>query len=191
MVLIPHISKTKYEKDGSDFEDKINKVDRKIPDVSGLVKKTNFNVKITEVEGKIPSITRLATSSALTAVEDKVPNVSSLVKKPDFTAKGTEIGGKIPSITGLASSSALTAVEDKIPDVSSLVTKTDFDARLPGLNKKITSNKTKHLLVENELKKIEKFDAAYFRGKNYFEEDGMQNYLVFQPVYKYFEKNRR
>ena len=33
-----------------------------------------------------------------------------------------------------------------------------------------------------------KFDAAYFRGKNYFEEDGTQNCLVFQPVYKYFEK---
>ena len=56
------------------------------------------------------------------------------------------------------------------------------------LIKKITTNKTKHLLVENELKQLEKLDAAYFRGKNYFEEDGTQNYLVFQPVYKYFEK---
>ena len=37
-------------------------------------------------------------------------------------------------------------------------------------------------------KKLEKFDAAYFRGKNYFEEDDIQNYLVFQSVYKYFEK---
>ena len=44
------------------------------------------------------------------------------------------------------------------------------------------------MFVENELKKSEKFDAAYFRGKNYFEEDGTQNYLVFEPVYKYFEK---
>ena len=34
------VKKTKYEKGGSDFEDKINKVDKKIPDVSGLVKKT-------------------------------------------------------------------------------------------------------------------------------------------------------
>ena len=69
-----------------------------------------------------------------------------------------------------------------------LVTKTNFYAKLSGLNKKITSNKTKHLLVENKLKKLEKFDAAFFRGKNYFEEDGKQNYLVFQPVYKYFEQ---
>ena len=47
--------------------------------------------------------------------------------------------------------------------------------------------KTKHLFVENEFKKLEKFDAAYFRGKYYFGDDGTQNYLVFQPVYKYFE----
>ena len=29
---------------------------------------------------------------------------------------------------------------------------------------------------------------AYFRGKNYFDGDVTQNYLVFQPVYKYCEK---
>ena len=32
--------------------------------------------------------------------------------------------------------------------------KTDFDAKLSSLNRKITSNKTKDLLVENELKKL-------------------------------------
>ena len=31
--------KNKYEKDGSDFEDKINKIDKKIPDISNLIKK--------------------------------------------------------------------------------------------------------------------------------------------------------
>ena len=33
------IKKTKFEKDGSDFEDKINKIDKKIPYISILVKK--------------------------------------------------------------------------------------------------------------------------------------------------------
>ena len=33
------VLKTKYEKDRSDFEDKISKIDKKIPDVSNLVKK--------------------------------------------------------------------------------------------------------------------------------------------------------
>ena len=31
------VLKTKYEKDGSDFEDKISKIDKKIPDVSSLI----------------------------------------------------------------------------------------------------------------------------------------------------------
>ena len=44
------------------------------------------------------------------------------------------------------------------------------------------------MLVENELKKLQKFDAAYFKGKSPFEEDGTQNYLVFQPIYKYFRR---
>ena len=71
---------------------------------------------------------------------------------------------------------------------ANLVTKTDFDAKLQSLNKEITSNKTKHLLDETELKKLEKFDAAYFRDKNYFDGDGTQNYLVLQPMCKYFER---
>ena len=45
------------------------------------LKKTDFNTKVTEIEGKIPSISGLATSSALTAVENKRPDVSILVKK--------------------------------------------------------------------------------------------------------------
>ena len=52
----------------------------KIPDTSGLFKKTDYNAKITKIEGKIPSISSLTTNSALTAVENKIRNISSLVK---------------------------------------------------------------------------------------------------------------
>ena len=65
------VSKNKCEKDRSDFEDKISQVDKNIPDVSDLVKKTDLNAKITEAEGKIPSITGLATNSASSVVEKK------------------------------------------------------------------------------------------------------------------------
>ena len=45
------------------------------------------------------------------------------------------------------------------------------------------------MLVENELKKLQKFDASYFRGRNYFGgNDGTPNYLPFQPMKKYFKK---
>ena len=69
-----------------------------------------------------------------------------------------------------------------------LVPKTDFDDKLKNLNGKITSNKTKYLLVENELNKLKRFDSRYFKGRDRFEEDVTQNYLVFQPMYKYFKK---
>ena len=68
-----------------------------------------------------------------------------------------------------------------------MITKTDFDPELSSLNKKITNDKTKHVLVENELNKSKSFDLGYFIGKRHFEEDGTQNYLVFQPVVKYFK----
>ena len=31
------------------------------------------------------------------------------------------------------------------------------------------------------------FDFRYFSGKNHFESTGMQNYLVFQPDFKFFK----
>ena len=70
---------------------------------------------------------------------------------------------------------------------ANVITKTDFDAKLSSLNKKITQNKAKHLLVENELNKLKTFDSGYFIGKSHFGEDGTQNYLVFQPIYRYFK----
>ena len=68
-----------------------------------------------------------------------------------------------------------------------MITKTDFDAKLSSLNKKITQNKTKHLLVENELNKLKAFESSYFIGKSHLEEDGTRNYWVFQPLNKYFK----
>ena len=67
------------------------------------------------------------------------------------------------------------------------MTRTDFDAKLSSLNKKITQNQTKHLLVESELSKLKIFDSGYFIGKSHFEEDGTKNYLVFQPKYRFFK----
>ena len=57
--------------------------------------------------------------------------------------------------------------------------KKEFDAKLSGLNRKITKNKTDHLIVKNELNKLNTFYFGYFNGKSYFEENGTQNYLIF------------
>ena len=65
-----------------------------------------------------------------------------------------------------------------------LVNKTDFDDKLKILNRKITWNKTKYVLVKNEFIKLETFDSSLFIGQSYFSNDGVQLYLIFQPIYK-------
>ena len=58
---------------------------------------------------------------------------------------------------------------------------------LSSLNSKIAENKTKNVSIENEYKKLKTFDFGYFLCKIHFEEDEEQNYLVFQPIKRYFE----
>ena len=41
--------------------------------------------------------------------------------------------------------------------LANLVTKTEFDIQLKNISVRVTSNKTKHLLVENELEKLKNF----------------------------------
>ena len=81
----------------------------------------------------------------------------------------------------------MTAVENKIPSISSLVKKTDYDTkvgemenRLISFNRKIVSNKTKGISIENELKKLKTFGLSYFHDRNLFDEDGNQSYYTFQ-----------
>ena len=152
------ILKTTYDTDKSDLENKIRDVDKKILDTSKLTKKTDLKAKITEIEGKIPSITGLATNSALTAVENKIPDVNSLVKKTDYDTKICKIEKKV---SDKDHDKYITIPEFNILPArafnarlaqANLVTKTYFHAKLQCL-KKISSNKTKHLLVENEIKK--------------------------------------
>ena len=69
---------------------------------------------------------------------------------------------------------------------ANLITKTDFDAKLSSHDRKITGNKSKHVLVETELKMVKTFDSSCFIDKSHFEEDGKENYLVF--MYRYFEQ---
>ena len=37
------------------------------------------------------------------------------------------------------------------------------------------------------MKKLKIFDWSYFRGKSHFKGDGARNYVLFQPMYRYFK----
>ena len=70
---------------------------------------------------------------------------------------------------------------------ANLVTKTGFNNSASSLESKIAANKTKNDSIENKFKKLKTFDSHCFIGKTHFEEDGAQNYLVFQPPNKCFK----
>ena len=169
----------------------VNKVDN--IDTGEVVLKTKHDTYKSELENKIPDISNLATKTALTATKDKIPSVSNLIKKTDYNTKVTEIENKLNNHnhdkyidTSEFNKFAVDVFNARITQTN-LVTKTDFDAKLSGLNRKITKNKTDHLIVKNELNKLKPFDSSYFIGKSHFQEDDVQNYLVFQPLNKYFK----
>ena len=165
----------------------------KIPDTSSLVKTTDYNTKNTEIEGKIPDVSSFATKTSLTTVEDKIPDVSSLVKKTDYNVKITEIENKLYNhnhdkyITTPEFNTLAADVFNARLKRANLVTKTDFDNTVSILNNKIAANKTKMSLLKMRQKKLKTLDLSYFIGKSHFEEDGTQNYLVFQPLIKYLK----
>ena len=116
-------------------------------------------------------------NASLTAVENKVPNISSLVKKTDYNTKITEIENRLidhnrgknittPEFNRLTAENFAARLKQ-----ANLVTKADFDDKLKSLNQKSNPDKTEHLLVENELRKLKTLDSSYFRGRNCFEDD--------------------
>ena len=140
------VLKTKYNTDKTELE-------KKIPDVTDFVKEE----KLTEIENKIPDIRNLATKTALTTFENKIPDVSNLVKKTDCNTKVTEVENKLNNhnhdryIDTQEFDKLAADVFNARLAQANLITKTEFDVKLSSLNRKITKNKSKHLLVENEL----------------------------------------
>ena len=85
-----------------------------------------------------------------------MPDINTFIKKV------TMIESKYVSNTGF---------DSKLAHVN-IITKRNFDAKI--------------IELENNIKKLQTFDSSYFRGKNYFDEDGTQNYLVYLPIGRYF-----
>ena len=126
------------------------------------------------MKNKIPNITNLATTTtAVTAVENKIANQSKYITASEFNKLTSESFASRLAQGNLASKNV----------IANFIKKTDFDDKIKDLNKKITSNKTKHLLIENEFKKLQTFDSSLFTGQSYFNNDGVQLYLILEPLY--------
>ena len=128
---------------------------------------TALNAKINEAKSKIPNVTNLGTTTGLAAVENKIPSFRILVKKTDYNTKIKEIENKIT--TDHEHDKYITTQEFKKlmsenftarlaranlaskSYIAYFVKKIHSDDKLKNLNKNVTSNKTKRVLVENEL----------------------------------------
>ena len=103
----------------------------------------------------------------------KIKYLRSIVqfKKTGYNIKITEIEKKLTDhdldkyITTIEFNNLVPRVFPTRLAQVNLVAKTDIDDKLRILDQKVTSNKRKHLFIENELKKLQTFDSIYFRGK--------------------------
>ena len=134
-----------------------------------MVKKSDFDTKVSEIERKTPSITGLATNSELTAIDNKMPDVNGLIKKTDYDTKISETEKKITDhdhdkyvTTPEFNTMTASTFNTRLAAQADLIRKPEFCAKLKDISDRVTKNKTKHLLVEYELKKLKTLDLSYF-----------------------------
>ena len=93
------VTRTKFSADTNTLDDKIDGVEKKIPDISGLATKTSlndylktstFNSKVTEVESKIKD-TDIIAKSANTKANTIRSNLTAYAKKADVATDITTI----------------------------------------------------------------------------------------------------
>ena len=99
-------------------------------------------------------MTTTVLNTKISEVENKIPSISGLVKKTDYDAKIKNIVGKYFTIADYNkfTSDILDAkVKQKV-----LLNKSVIDKKLININKKITSNKTKHMETDKKLSDLTK-----------------------------------
>ena len=126
---------------------------------------TILNTKISEVENKRPDISNLVTTTILNSkiseVENKIPDHAKYITTQEFN-----------NLAAANFAARLKQVD--------LLNKTDFDDKLTSFNKRITSNKTKHLEVQKKLNSL--ITNVYFTSN-----DGSQNMFIHQPTFNVLE----
>ena len=105
------VTRTKFSADTNALDDKINGVEKKIPDISGLATKTSlnsylqtstFNSKVTEVESKIKAAGIIA-KSANTKANTIRSDLTAYAKKADVATDITIIKNDYVTNAGLSS----------------------------------------------------------------------------------------
>ena len=136
------VTRTKFTADTNALDDKIDKVEKKIPVLTDFVTTARFNH-----EKKL-----LATKTALATVENKIPDVSTLATKTNlssllpvstFNSKVTKLEGKVTTVDNKFSGFV------KKTDYGNEITKIKNDyATNASLNSKLNDLKAQHFSTE-------------------------------------------
>ena len=144
------VTRTKLPADTNTLDDKIDGVEKKIPDISGLATKTSlndylktstFNSKVTEVESKIKDADIIA-KSAVTRANTIRSNLTSYARKADVATDITAI--KNDYVTNASLSSQLNNLQSQ-----------HIATEVTGIDNKTKKNASDILALENKLKQKE------------------------------------
>ena len=179
------VSRTKFSADTNSLDDKIDGVEKKIPDISGLATKTSlnaylqtstFNSKVTEVENKIKDAD-IIDKSANTKANTIRSDLTVYAKKADVATDITTI--KNDYVTNASLTSQLNDL--KIQHIATEVT---------GIDNKTKKNASDILALENKLKQKEDTINKNERGLSFnrgffFYTD--RSYLVYDSKMESFQ----
>ena len=171
------VTRTKFSADTNALDDKIDGVEKKNPDISGLATKTSlndylktstFNSKVTEVESKIKDADIIA-KSAVTRANTIRSNLTSYARKADVATDITTI--KNDYVTNASLSSQLNNLKSQ-----------HIATEVTGIDNKTKKDASDILALENKLKQKEDTINENERGLSFnrgffFYTD--QSYLVY------------
>ena len=172
------VTRTKFSADTNALDDKIDGVEKKIPDISGLATKTSlnaylqtstFNSKVTEVESKIKDAD-IIVKSAVTKANTIKSDLTDYAKKADVATDITTIKNDYVTNSSLTS---------QLNDLKSQHIATE----VTGIDNKTEKNASDILALDNKLKQKEDIINENERGLSFnrgffFYKD--QSYLTYE-----------
>ena len=156
------VTRTNFSADTNTLDDKIDDVEEKIPDISGLATKTSlndylktstFNSKVTEVESKIKD-TDIIAKSAVTKANTIRSNLTSYATKADVATDITTI--KNDYITNASLSSQLNDLKSQC-----------IATEVTGIDNKTKKNASDILAVKNKIQQKEYIINENERGLSF------------------------
>ena len=112
-----YVTRTKFSTDTNSLDDKIDKVDKKIPDVSGLATKRNVTTLVNNLNNKIDNL----------KINDhaKKASLTNYILTSTFNTKSTELENKIKDADIIAKS-AVTKANSTKSNLNDYAKKTDI-----------------------------------------------------------------